>query len=111
MTYAFLAGCCAHCHQYQYAVGKPSDAPLEKCWVFRPQLCSSCHLRPRGGRQPKWANYTCGADNIQVQLVLYSTFEPVDLPGESAGMALWKPWACRSCTSPHPRPFSIWASR
>ena len=38
----------------------------------------------RGGRPPKRANYTYGADDIQVQLVFYSTFEPVDLPGDGS---------------------------
>ena len=64
-----------------YALGEPSDVPLDKCWVVRPQLFFSCHLLPMGGRQPKRANYTYGADDIQVQLVFDSTFEPIVLPG------------------------------
>ena len=47
---------------YPYAVGEP-----EKCCVVRPQLFFVCHLQPRGRRQ--------------VQIVFYSTFELVDLPG------------------------------
>ena len=66
---------------YLYAVDEPSDVPLEDCWVVRPPLFFSCHLRPLGGRQPKRSNNTYGLDDIQVQLVFYSTFEPVDLPG------------------------------
>ena len=66
---------------YPYSVEESSDVPLEKCWVARPQLFFTCYLRPRGGRPPKRANYTYGADDIQVQLVFYSTFEPVVLPG------------------------------
>ena len=50
---------------FPYAVGESSDATLEKCWVVRPLLFFSSHLRPRGGRPPKRANYTCGADNIK----------------------------------------------
>ena len=65
---------------YPYAVGEPSDIPLDKCWVVRPQLFFSCHLRPRGGRAPKRANYTYGTDDMQVQPMFYRTFEPVDLP-------------------------------
>ena len=81
---------------YPYAVGESSDIPLEKCRLVRHQLFFSCHLRPRGGRPPKRANYTYGADDIQVQLVFYSTFEPVDLPGggplEAVGVQkLYKP--------------------
>ena len=34
-----------------------------------------------GGWQPERGNYTYGAEDIQVQLVFYSTFEPVFLPG------------------------------
>ena len=33
-----------------------------------------------GGRRPKRANYTYGTDDIQVQLVFNSTFEPMVLP-------------------------------
>ena len=73
-----------------YAVDEPSDVPLEDFWVVRPQLFSSCHLRPMSGRQPKRSNYTYGPDDIQVYFVLYSTFKPVDLPGggpmEAVGM-------------------------
>ena len=62
-----------------------------------------------GERQPRRSNYTYGPDDIQVYLVFYSTFKPVDLPGP-AGAAPWKLWACRSCTSPpsHPRPSSVY---
>ena len=64
--------------------------------MVRPQLFFSCHLRPTGGRPPKTANYTYGADDIQVQPVFYSTFEPVDLPDcccmEAVGVQkLYKP--------------------
>ena len=83
---------------YPYALGEPSDAPLDECWVVRPQLFFSqaCHLRLMGGRQPKRANYAYGADDIQVQLVFYSTCEPVVLPGgnpmDAAGVQkLYKP--------------------
>ena len=65
---------------YPYALGEPFDVYLDQCWAVRPQLFFSCHLRPMGGRQPKRANYTYGADDIQVQLVFYSTFEPIVLP-------------------------------
>ena len=46
-----------------------------------PQLFFSCHLRPRGARLPRKANYTYCPDDIQVQLVFYGTFEPMVLPG------------------------------
>ena len=68
---------------YPYAVEEPSDVPLEECWVVRPQLFFTCHLRPKGAREPKRANYTYGPDDIKVALVFYSTFEPEVLPGNS----------------------------
>ena len=55
---------------------EPSDVPLDQCRCARPQLYFTCHLRPTGGRQPKKSNYTY----IRVDLVFYSTFEPLDLP-------------------------------
>ena len=61
-------------------VGESSEVPLDQCWVVRPRLFFSCHLRPRGARLPRRANYTYGHDDIQVQLVFYSTFEPMVLP-------------------------------
>ena len=79
MTFVVLTDVVLTVHPFPYAVGEPSDVPLERCWVVRPQLFFSCHLQPRGGRPPKRANYTCDVDDIQVQLVFYSTFEPVDL--------------------------------
>ena len=65
---------------YPFVVGESSDVPLDQGWVVRPQLFFSCHLRPRGARLPRMANYTYGPDDIQVQLVFYSTFEPMVLP-------------------------------
>ena len=62
------------------ALEEPSDVPLDECWVVSPQLFFSCHLRPMGRRQPKWP-ITYDTDDIQVQLVFFSTFEPVVLPG------------------------------
>ena len=82
---------------YPHVVGESSYVPLDRCWVvrrLRPQLFFSCHLRPRGARLQSRANYTYGPDDIQVQLVFYSTFEPMVLPGGG----------------PHPRPFCMWAS-
>ena len=64
-----------------YVVGESSDVPADQCWVVRPQLFFSCHLRPRGTRLPRRANCKYGPDDIQVQIVLYSTFEPMVLPG------------------------------
>ena len=41
--------------------------------------------------QPKRANYTCGADDIQVQLVFYRTFKARSLsPWFCQEEALWK---------------------
>ena len=48
--------------------------------MVRLQLIFSCHLRPRGARLPRRANYTYCPDDIQVKLVFYSTFEPMVLP-------------------------------
>ena len=53
--------------------------------VGQASLFFCCHLRPRGALLPRRANYTYGPDDIQVQLVFYSTFErriePMVLPG------------------------------
>ena len=38
MTYAVSQDVVLTVPPYPYAVGEPSDAPLEKCWVVRPQL-------------------------------------------------------------------------
>ena len=35
-----------------------SDVLLDQGWVVRPQLFFSCHLRPRGARLQRRANYT-----------------------------------------------------
>ena len=43
---------------YQYVVGESSNGPFDQCWVVRPQLFFSCHLRPRGARLQRRANYT-----------------------------------------------------
>ena len=69
--------------QYPFVVEESSgsDVPLDQCWVVRPQLFFSCHLRPRGAQLPRRANYTYCPDDIQFQLVFYSTFEPMVLPG------------------------------
>ena len=95
---------------YPYAVGGPSDAPLLV------DQASAAFLLPsaaQGRTAAERANYTCAADDIQVQLVFYSTFEPVDLwhllVARESWVALWKLWAFRSCTSPRPRPSSMWA--
>ena len=66
---------------YPYVVGESSDVPADQCWVVSPPLFFSCHLLPRGARLPSRANYTYGPDDMQVQLVSYSTFEPMVLPG------------------------------
>ena len=63
----------AHFPPYPSVVGEPSDTPLEKFWVVRPQQFFFCYLLPRSGRKPKRASYTYGTNNIQVQLVFYST--------------------------------------
>ena len=66
---------------YPYVVTKSSsDVPLDQGWVVRPHLFFSCHLRPWGARLQRRANYTYCPDDIQVQLVFYSTFEPMVLP-------------------------------
>ena len=96
---------------YQYAVGEPSDGPIEKCWVVRPQLFFFCHLRPRGGRPPKRANNTYGAEALRTTSKFNSCSTSSSSPWSCQGEALWKLWASRSCTSPHPHPSSMWASQ
>ena len=78
--------------------------------MVRPQLFSSCHLRPRGARLQSRANYTYGPDDIQVQLVFYSTFKPMVLPGGVPMEAMGVQKLYEATTSPHPRPFCMWAS-
>ena len=85
---------------YPYSVEDPCDIPLEKCWVVRPQLFFACYLRPIGGRPPKRTNYTHGPDDIKVQLVFFSTFEPVALPG---GGPMEK-WGVQKLYEPSPTP-------
>ena len=64
-----------------FVTGDPSEVPLEECWMASPQLFFTCFLRPVGGRPPKRAKDTYGPDDIQEDLVLFSTFENLDLPG------------------------------
>ena len=49
--------------------------------MARPQLFFTCFLRPVDGRPPKRAMDTYGPDDIRADLVLFSTFEDLDLPG------------------------------
>ena len=67
--------------------------------MARPQLFFTCFLRPVGGRPPKPAMDTYGPNNIRVDLVLFSTFEDLDLgsgPMEARGI--------RKCYDPSPTP-------
>ena len=45
------------------------------------QLFFTCFLRPVGGRRPKREMDTYGPDDIRVDLMFFSTFEDLDLPG------------------------------
>jgi len=65
---------------YPYVLEDPADVPLDDCWIARPQLYFTCHLRPANGRQPK-ARHTYGKDDIPVELVFFSTFEELALSG------------------------------
>jgi len=65
---------------YPYVLEDPADVPLDDCWIARPQLYFTCHLRPANGRQPK-ARRTYGEDDIPVELVFFSTFEELALSG------------------------------
>ena len=64
-------------------------------------------LRPRGARLLRRANYTYGPDDIQVQLVFYSTFEPMVLPwgGPMEAMGVQKLY------EPSPTPICMWPRR
>jgi len=85
---------------YPYTMEDPCKVPLEKCWVVRPQLFFACYLRPIGGRPPKRANYIYGPDDIKVQLVFFSTFEPVALPGDGP----MEKWGVQKFYEPSPTP-------
>ena len=62
----------------------PTEVPLEERWFALPQLYFTCYLRPRDhGRSPTGCR-TFGEDNIAVQLMFYSTFEVLDLPGSGS---------------------------
>ena len=65
---------------YPFVPDDPTDVPPEECWLARPQLCFTCHLRPRDGGSPT-GRRTYGEDDIQVQWMFDSTFEVLDLPG------------------------------
>ena len=64
-----------------FVLDDPSDVALEACWIARPQLFFTCFLRPVGGRRPKREMDTYGPDDIRVDLMFFSTFEDLDLPG------------------------------
>ena len=68
---------------HPFVLDDPSEVPLEECWMARPQLFFTCFLRPVDGRPPKRAmdSDTYGPDDIRADLVLFSTFEDLDLPG------------------------------
>jgi len=66
---------------HPFVLDDPSEVPLEECWMARPQLFFTCFLRPVDGRPPKRAMDTYGPDDIRADLVLFSTFEDLDLPG------------------------------
>ena len=92
--------------QYPIVVGESSDVPLDQCWVVRPQLFFLCHLRSRGARLQRRPNYTYGPDDIHVQLVFYSTFEPMILPGGGPMEAM----GVQKLYKPSPTPLCMWAS-
>ena len=66
---------------HPFVLEDPSEVPLEDCWIARPQLFFTCFLRPADGRPPKRTIDTYGPDDMRVDLVLFSTFEDLDLPG------------------------------
>ena len=73
LTYAVFTGYCAQ--------GAPTSiCPGGKCWFARPQLYFTCQLRSRDGRLPI-GRLTYGKDDFPFQLMFYSTFEVLDLPG------------------------------
>ena len=65
---------------YPFSLEDPSDMSLEGMWHARPQLSLKCLLRPRNGRPPKNATWTCGPDDMEASLVFFSTFEELKLP-------------------------------
>ena len=65
---------------HQFSLDDPSVMSLEDAWHARPQLFFRCLLRPRDGRPPKNQSWTCGPDDTEAFLVLFSTFEELKLP-------------------------------
>ena len=66
---------------YPYCIEEDNnEVPLEDCWYARPQLLFTCYLRPSCVRPPKNASYRCGPDDLCYHLVLFSTFEELNLP-------------------------------
>ena len=74
---------CSQYHPYPFVLEDPADVPVEECWFARPQLHFTYYLRARDGRSPT-GRCTYGEDDIQVQLMFYSTFEVLDLPSSQA---------------------------
>ena len=70
-------------------------------WSGLSQLFFCCHLLPRGAQLLRRADYTYGPDDIQVQLVFYSTFEPMVLPGGGPMEAM----GVQKLYEPSPTPF------
>ena len=79
-AYTVFAGYIAHSAPISICPGRPNGRSSWKSWLTRPQLYFTCCLRPRDGGSPT-GRRPYGKDDIQVQLMLYSTFEMLDLPG------------------------------
>ena len=58
----------------------PSGVPLGKSWYASPQLFFTCHVLLTDGRPPSRTNCTNGPNDILLELVFLSNFEPLDLP-------------------------------
>ncbi len=66
---------------YPYCIeDELNDVLFEDCWYARPQLVFSCHLRPAGGRTPKNPSYRFDPHDLLFILVVFSTFEELNLP-------------------------------
>ena len=86
---SFFRGCCAHCPPISVRGGgilRCSPRPVlggQASAVFL--LSSAAQGSTAADSVPRRADYTYDPDDIQVQLVFYSTFEPMVLPGRPYG--------------------------
>ena len=104
MTSAVLGGCCAHGTPISVRVGGTRDPPMSPLTSVVWSGLSCFSLAICG----PWAD---GSQKESITRMAWTTpkFTAPSSPWFCPEAALWKLRACRSCTSPGPRPPSMWA--